>query len=300
LLLHNFINYIIYMPISTTQSGLKKKDLKKKAPKAKAKPSLKQENKTYIKYMLPIEKAKATAKPRTVRAVRGARPARAQTKKPSTKQIVNIYTSSGQDLPFRTDFRQQLLQQPIQGQVPQFAPVFNIQQPIPPSVMKVEEKKPSVEITEPKPKRTYTKKPVVVGIPVSSGYETERPMMSRQSSGYMTEAEDLPILSTTAKGEFIEPTGTAFLQKQRREMQKLEEEMRRQPSSGEYFVGTERPIVAEVPKAKRGRPAGSKNKPKESPFAQPPPPGQQEIMKFFSKTGGESSNIGGGAELNII
>jgi hypothetical protein len=247
-------------PISKTQSGLKKKDVKKE----------KTQTKTYIKYMLPIEKDKKKTKLKAVKAVRGARGAggaRQATKKPSTSQIVNIFTSE----PVRTDFRQQMPlitreQQPI---VNPFAPVFNIQQPVqqplPPSIMKVEETKPIVET---KPKRKYTRKPVAVGIPFSSGYETERPMISRQSSGYMAEEEDIPITSTTAKGEFI--------------------------------AGTERPIVTEVPKSRRGRPAGSKNKPKENPFTLPVPAGQQDITKFLSKTGGESSNIGGGSELNII
>lgn len=61
-----------------------------------------------------------------IRAVRGARQTRAPTKKPSTKQIVNIYTTE----PVRTDFRQQIpyiqQQQPVSNP---FAPVFNIQQP---------------------------------------------------------------------------------------------------------------------------------------------------------------------------
>jgi len=61
-----------------------------------------------------------------IRAVRGARQARAPSKKPSTKQIVNIYTTE----PVRTDFRQQIpyIQQPQPVSNP-FAPVFNIQQP---------------------------------------------------------------------------------------------------------------------------------------------------------------------------
>jgi hypothetical protein len=263
-------------PISTTQSGLKKKN---KKPIKKDVKKEKTQTKTYIKYMLPIEKDKKKTKLKAVKAVRGAGGvrgvggARQATKKPSTSQIVNIFTSE----PVRTDFRQQMPlitreQQPI---VNPFAPVFNIQQPFQqpvqqptPSIMKVEEKKPSVDITEPKPRKKYTRKPVVVGIPVSSGYESERPMMSRQSSGYMAEEEDIPITSTTAKGEFI--------------------------------AGTERSIVAEVPKSRRGRPAGSKNKPKENPFTLPVPAGQQDITRFLTKSGGESSNIGGGSELNII
>jgi len=61
-----------------------------------------------------------------IRAVRGAKAVRAPTKKPSTKQIVNIYTTE----PVRTDFRQQMgyIQQPQPVSNP-FAPVFNIQQP---------------------------------------------------------------------------------------------------------------------------------------------------------------------------
>jgi hypothetical protein len=48
---------------------------------------------------------------------------------------------------------------------------------------------------------------------------------------------------------------------------------------------------------RKGRPVGSKSKPKESPFEQPPPTGQQDIAQFFGKIGGKE---GGGGSTPVF
>lgn len=206
--------------------------------------------------------AKKKQKKIKIRAVRGARSSRPPTKKPSVKQTVNVYTTSAQ--PVQRDFREQIgfasMMQPVREQTP-FQPVFNyIQPPVQapvqqPVVMQTE--------TEAKPKRKYTKKEKTIAIaePFLGGYESE----------FMPSERELE---------------RAIIAKQRKEEQRFSEAMKPRASSEGDMP---------VTKKKGGRPAGSKNKPKEGPFEQPPPLGQQDITQFFGKIGG-----GGGGDLPSV
>jgi hypothetical protein len=216
---------------------------------------------------------------------RGARASRPPTKKPNVKQVVNVFTTRAE--PFRTDFRDQYrygLGFTERDQTP-FQPVFNYIQPQIPTKV-VEEKK--VEITEPKPKRTYRKKPVAIGVSLaeplsrqsSTGYESEfmpfetemeRRVIQKQAD------EEKRIASARTGREYI----TGDLNPSRYATSE------RQPSSGgEFFSGELSPVVETK---RRGRPAGSKSKPKEvGTFTLPKPIGQTDISQFFSKVGGSS------------
>jgi hypothetical protein len=195
---------------------------------------------------------------------RGARASRPPTKKPNVKQVVNVFTTRAE--PYRTDFRDQYrygLGFTEREQTP-FQPVFNYIQPQIPTKV-VEEKK--VEITEPKPKRTYRKKPVAIGEP----YE---PLSRQSSTGY--ESEFMPYETEMER---------RVIQKQAEEEKRIASA--RQPSSGESFFSGELSPVVET--KRRGRPAGSKSKQKEvGTFTLPKPIGQTDISQFFSKVGGSS------------
>jgi hypothetical protein len=215
---------------------------------------------------MPVKKKVKKIK---LKAMRGARAERAPTKKPNVKQVVNVYTTRAE--PYRTDFRDQYrygLGYVEREQTP-FQPVFNyIQQPAQ-SVAKVEEKK--VEVKEPKEKRTYKKKPIVVGVPFTeSGYESAFMPSESELFRQPTRAEESEVLA-------------------RKKIREMEQELRNQPSDPEFFTGNVSPTITE-PK-RRGRPVGSKSKPKdETPFTLPKPVGQTDIMSFFGKTGGSKTN----------
>lgn len=168
-------------------------------------------------------------------------------KKPAPKQIVNIYTQQPIASPFESPFyrgqRVNLSSYEMPYISSQTLPFINRQvspfnQPISmptnipissaPTVQSVSPLKPE---EPPKPKRKYTKKQVVVGIPVSTG-------------------EIVPI---TAK-EYIMPEA------------KPEYESEYGGDVSPQFMGgdKEQPIAK-----KRGRPTGSKNKLKEPPLDQP-------------------------------
>jgi hypothetical protein len=223
--------------------------------------------------MAPKKKKEKKIKLKVGRGARGAR--QATQKKPNVKQIVNIYTTKNE--PVRTDFREQLgyaqlLNQPVQTP---FQPVFNY---IPQSVESVAESAPKkiAVIQEEKPKRTYTKKPVAIGVALAE------PSFSRQTSigsGYAS-GFDFP-----SEGEMFRlPTraqeNEVLAQKK---MKALEEELRNQPSAGEFMSGEASPTITEV--KRRGRPVGSKSKPKATIGAQSV--GQPDIMSFFGKVGGK-------------
>jgi hypothetical protein len=223
---------------------------------------------------MPVKKKVKKIK---LKAMRGARAERAPTKKPNVKQVVNVYTTRAE--PYRTDFRDQYrygLGYVEREQTP-FQPVFNYIQPPAQSVAKVEEKK--VEVKEPKEKRTYKKKPIVVGVPF-----TEQ-NVSRQSSGYETDffmPNETELFRQPTRAEESEVLA-------RKKIREMEQELRNQPSDPEFFTGNVSPTITE-PK-RRGRPVGSKSKPKaETPFTLPKPVGQTDIMSFFGKTGGSKTN----------
>lgn len=223
---------------------------------------------------MPVKKKEKKIK---IKVMRGARAARtSKPKKPSVKQIVNVYTTRAE--PFRTDFRDQYrygLGFTEREQTP-FQPVFNYIQPQIPTKV-VEEKK--VETKESKPKRTYTRKPVAIGVAF------EEPLSRQSNIGY--------------ESEFIMPSESEMgrvIRKQGEEERRIA--AARQPSSGgEFFSSESSPVIEK----RRGRPAGSKSKPKEAgTFTVPKPIGQQDISQFFSKVGGSSETRVGGKKPLII
>lgn len=238
---------------------------------------------------MPVKKKVKKIK---LKSMRGARASRPPTKKPNVKQTVNVYTTRAE--PYRTDFRDQYrygLGNVEREQTP-FQPVFNYIQPQMPSMVS-EPKKVEVEA---KPKRTYTKKPVAVGVALAE------PSLSRQSSmgGYESEffmPSETEVFRQPTRAEESEVLA-------QRKIKKMEEELLQQPSSPEFFSGNISPVISE-PKRK-GRPVGSKSKPKEvsalTTFGFLPKSAgqsagepqltssltQPDIMSFFGKTGGGS------------
>jgi hypothetical protein len=228
--------------------------------------------------------AKKKQKKIKLRAVRGARSSRPPTKKPNIKQTVNVYTTSTQ--PVQRDFREQIgfasMMQPVREQTP-FQPVFNyIQPPVQapvqqPAIMQMEPEKKE----EAKPKRKYTKKEKIVAIA-----EPFNEPFSRQSTGGY-ESEFMPSEQELER---------AVIAKQKRAEEQFSQAMERFAPRGSSEG--DMPVT----KRKGGRPVGSKNKPKESPFDQPPPIGQQDITQFFGKIGGggQFPRGGGGGDLPSV
>jgi hypothetical protein len=231
---------------------------------------------------MPVKKQKKIK----LRAVRGARSSKPPTKKPSVKQTVNVYTTSTQ--PYRTDFRDQFRYglgyvDPIREQTP-FQPVFNyiqppVQAPVP-AVMSGEGRSTLMQMEpqkkeEAKPKRKYTKKEKIVAI----AELFNEPSSRKSTGGY--ESEFMPSEQELER---------AVIAKQKRAEEEFSQAMKsfatRGSSEGDIMPVTKR----------RGRPAGSKSKPKESPFDQPPPAGQQSIAQFFGKIGGG----GGGGSTPVF
>jgi len=228
---------------------------------------------------MPVKKKVKKIK---LKSMRGARAARASTKKPNVKQTVNVFTTSTE--PYRTDFRDQYrygLGYTEREQTP-FQPVFNyiqppVQQPVSMPSIVSEPKKVEVEA---KPKRKSTKKPVAIGVAF------EEPSFSRQSSvgGY--------------ESEFFMPSEErAIMLKQKQEKEQMGRIARAYQESQESspeFVSSEMPSVISKPKGKGGRPKGSTNKPKEAVAQASEKPQftstltQPDIMSFFGKTEGGS------------
>jgi|VirMetMinimDraft_7_1064189.scaffolds.fasta_scaffold55965_3 hypothetical protein len=227
--------------------------------------------------MAPKKKKEKKIKLKVGRGARGARQARQ--KKPSVKQIVNIYTTKNE--PLRTDFREQLgyaqlLNQPVQTP---FQPVFNyIPQPVesvaepkiesaPKKTVVVQE----VDIEE-KPKRKYTRKPVAIGVALAEpSFSRQTSIGSGYASGFDTpnEREMFRLPSRVEENEVLA----------QKKLKAMEDELSRQQSAGEFMSGEASPIIPQV--KRRGRPVGSKSKPKEAIGAQPV--GQPNIMSFFGK-----------------
>jgi len=220
-----------------------------------------------------------------LRAVRGARASRPPTKKPSVKQTVNVFTTSTE--PYRTDFRDQFRYglgyiDPIREQTP-FQPVFNYIQPPVQAPAKAPVQQPAV-MSDPlmqmqpevKPKRKYTKKEKMVAIAepfIESGMYS-MPHSRQSSGGY--ETEFMPSERELER---------AIIGKQRMEEEQIARA--RESSAGDM------PIT----KRRGGRPAGSKNKPREE---QLPQTGLQDISQFFGRVGaGKSSSIGGGGMVEL-
>ena len=234
---------------------------------------------------MPVKKKQKKIK---LRAVRGARSSRPPTKKPSVKQTVNVYTTTAQ--PVQRDFREQIgfaqMMQPVREQTP-FQPVFNyIQPPVQapvqqPAVMSGEGRSTLMQMEpqkkeEAKPKRKYTKKEKIVAIA-----ELFNEPSSKQSTGGY-QSEFMPSEQELER---------AVIAKQKRAEEQFSQAMERFAPRGSS-EGDIMPVTK-----RRGRPAGSKSKPKESPFEQAPPIGQQDITQFFGKIGGGG---GGGGSTPVF
>jgi len=207
---------------------------------------------------MPVKKKDKKIK---IKVMRGARPSKQRKeKKANVKQTVNVYTTSTE--PYRTDFKDQYRYGLGYGEREQtpFQPVFNyiqppVQQPIPSMTSSSEIKKVEVEA---KPKRTYTKKPVAIGVAVTEGgYKTDFTPSESEGFRQPTRQEESEVLA-------------------RAKIREIERELRRQPSDNEFLSGNLSPVVTKP----RGKPKGTSNK--EAQFTQPI--GQTDIMSFFGKT----------------